>query len=69
MSSEPRSTQAMIGRHDVDDVDSILAITNTDVDEVVHAVQSNSEAIFTWDYERSRVPLSKLYEIKKSPNI
>ena len=66
MSSEPRSTQAMIGRHDVDDVDSILAITNTDVDEVVHAVQSNSEAIFTWDYERSRVPLSKLYEKAKT---
>jgi hypothetical protein len=66
MSSEPRSTQAMIGRHDVDDVDSILAIANTDVDEVVHAVQSNSEAIFTWDYERSRAPLSKLYEKAKT---
>jgi hypothetical protein len=66
MSSEPRSTQAMIGRDGVNDVDSILAIANTDVDEVVHAVQSNSEAIFTWDYERSRVPLSKLYEKAKT---
>ena len=62
----PRTNQDMIGRADIDDVDSILAITNTDVDEVVHAVRSNSEAIFTWDYERSRVPLAKLYEKAKT---
>jgi hypothetical protein len=62
----PRTNQEMIGRTGVDDVDSILAITNTDVDEVVHAVRSNSEAIFTWDYERSRAPLAKLYEKAKT---
>src|SRR5262245_4266424 len=66
MSSERRSTQDMIGRTDVNDVDAILAITNTDVDEVIHAVRSNSEAIFTWDYERTRTALSKLYEKAKT---
>jgi len=66
MDSAPRTNQAMIGRDGVDDVDAILAITNTDVDEVVHAVQSNSDAVFTWDYERSRVALAKLYEKAKT---
>ena len=33
------SNEALIGRADVNDVDAILAITNTDVDEVVHAVR------------------------------
>src|SRR6476659_1581481 len=56
----------MIGRADVNDVDAILAITNTDVDEVLHAVESSSEAIFTWDYERTRGALSKLYEKAKT---
>jgi len=62
----PRTNQAMIGRDGIDDVDAILAITNTDVDEVVHAVQSNSDAIFTWDYERTRGALAKLYEKAKT---
>jgi hypothetical protein len=55
----------IIGRADVDDIDAILAITNTDVDEVEHAVRANAEAIFTWDYERSRPALGKLYEKAK----
>jgi hypothetical protein len=62
----PRTNKDLIGRADVNDVDAILAITNTDVDEVSHAVGSNSDAIFTWDYERTRVPLSKLYEKAKT---
>jgi hypothetical protein len=70
MSSEPntarRTNEAMIGRADVNDVDAILAITNTDVDEVVHAVRSNADAIFTWDYERTRPALAKLYEKAKT---
>jgi hypothetical protein len=34
--------------------------------EVIHAVQSNIDTIFTWDYSRSRAPLVKLYEKAKS---
>ena len=56
----------MIGREDVNDVEAILAITNTDVDAVEHAVKDNADALFTWDYDRSRPALSKLYE-KLSP--
>ena len=46
------SNQEILGREDVNDLDAILAITNTDVDEVVHAVKDNADAIFTWDYEQ-----------------
>ena len=60
------TNEELIGRSDVNDVDQILAITNTDVDEVVHAVRAESDAIFTWDYEQSRKPLLKLYEKAKT---
>ncbi len=59
------SNLEIIGREDVDDIDAILAITNTDVDEIEHAVHANADAIFTWDYERSRPALGKLYEKAK----
>jgi hypothetical protein len=55
----------LIGRADVNDLEAILAITNTDVDEVAHAVRADADAIFTWDYERSRPALAKLYEKAK----
>ena len=31
-------------------------ITNTDVDEVIHTVKDNADAIFTWDYEKGAAP-------------
>ncbi|HEX5587997.1 MAG TPA: ferritin-like domain-containing protein, partial [Acidimicrobiia bacterium] len=57
---------AIIGRAEVDDIDEILAITNTDVDEIAHTVRAEADAIFTWDYERSRPALAKLYEKAKT---
>ena len=49
------------------DVEAILAITNTDRDEVIHAVTDNADAIFTWDYEKGARPaLNKLYEKAKT---
>jgi para-aminobenzoate N-oxygenase AurF len=60
------STEEMIGRKDVNDVDAIVAITNTTDDEVVHLVTDNAPSIFTWDYERSRPALGKLYEKAKT---
>ena len=56
----------LIGRSEIDDVEAILAVTNTDVDEAIHAVRAESDAIFTWDYEQSRKPLHKLYEKAKT---
>ena len=47
-----RTDAEILGRDDVDDLDAILAVTNTDVDEAIHAVKDNADAIFTWDYEK-----------------
>src|SRR6266540_700005 len=59
------TNEDLIGRTDINDLEAILSITNTDVDAVSHAVTDNAEAIFTWDYERSRPALGKLYEKAK----
>jgi hypothetical protein len=61
------STDAeILGRDDVNDINAILAVTNTDVDEVIHTVKDNADAIFTWDYEKGKRPaLNKLYEKAK----
>ena len=59
--------QQILGREAADDLDAILAITNTDVDELLHTVADNAPAIFTWDYEKgSRPALNKLYEKAKN---
>ena len=60
------TTEDIIGRTDINDLEAILAITNTDVDAVSHAVKDNADAIFTWDYERTRPALGKLYEKAKT---
>lgn len=56
----------ILGRDDVNDLEAILSVSNTDVDEVAHAIRSESDALFTWDYERSRPALVKLYEKAKT---
>ena len=45
------SNQEIIGRAEIDDLEAILSVTNTDVDEAIHAVRSNYDTVFTWDYE------------------
>ncbi|HEU5151428.1 MAG TPA: ferritin-like domain-containing protein, partial [Iamia sp.] len=48
------------------DLEAILSVSNTDVDEAIHTVQDNADAIFTWDYEKGARPsLEKLYEKAK----
>ncbi|MEZ5167131.1 MAG: ferritin-like domain-containing protein [Acidimicrobiales bacterium] len=44
----------IIDRDHVDDVDAIMEIarTNTNPDEVIHAVKDNAGAIFTWTYDK-----------------
>jgi hypothetical protein len=39
---------------------------SVDKAELVHAVSANFDTIFTWDYDRSRLPLIKLYEKAKT---
>jgi hypothetical protein len=60
------STEDLIGRADLNDLEAILSVTNHDVDAVLHAVKDNADAIFTWDYEKGARPaLNKLYEKAK----
>lgn len=48
------------------DLEAILSVSNTDVDEAIHTVTDNADAIFTWDYEKGARPsLEKLYEKAK----
>ena len=64
--TEMPSTESLIGREDVNDLEAILSVVNTDRDEVIHAVKDNADAIFTWDYEKGQRPaLNKLYEKAK----
>jgi hypothetical protein len=60
-----RSDEELIGRVDVNDVEAILAITNTDTDSPFHDVGAAVDTRFTWDYERARPKLGKLYEKAK----
>jgi hypothetical protein len=56
----------IIGRDEINDLEAILSVTNTDVDEAIHTVEDNADAIFTWDYEKGARPgLNKLYEKAK----
>jgi hypothetical protein len=61
------TNQEILGRDDANDLEAILAITNDDVDSVLHVVADNADAIFTWDYEKGARPaLNKLYEKAKT---
>ncbi len=60
------TNEAIIGRSDIDDLEAILAVSNTDRDATVRVVADNADAIFTWDYEKGARPaLNKLYEKAK----
>ena len=57
------------GRDDVNDVDAIIEIAkaNSDPDEIVHVVEDNADAIFTWNYDKGeRARLDRLYEKAKT---
>jgi hypothetical protein len=60
------TNQEILGRDEINDLEAIMSVTNTDVDAKLHAVGADLDAIFTWDYERSRPALVKLYEKAKT---
>ena len=61
------TNEEILGRTDANDLEAILAITNDDMDAVIHSVKDNADAIFTWDYEKGQRPaLNKLYEKARS---
>ncbi|HOT79266.1 MAG TPA: ferritin-like domain-containing protein [Microthrixaceae bacterium] len=58
--------EQILGRTEVDDLEAIISMYNTDVTEALHVVADNAPAIFTWDYEKGARPqLNKLYEKAK----
>ncbi|GAC1537861.1 MAG: ferritin-like domain-containing protein [Acidimicrobiales bacterium] len=61
------SNMKLIGRDDINDLESILAVSNTDRNALIHDVRSEYDTIFTWDYEKgSRPKLNRLYEKAKT---
>lgn len=69
MAPPVRTDEEIIGRSDVNDIDTIIDIsrTNSDVTSIIHAVQDNSDALFTWDYAKGARPqLERLYEKAKT---
>ena len=66
MSITENENKSIIGRDELNDIEAILAVTNTDVDEVSHVVANNADTIFTWDYSLARPALRKLYEKAKT---
>ena len=67
MALDPYAANAeIIGRDDINDLEAILAVSNTDVDAAISTVKDNADAIFTWDYEKGARPkLNRLYEKAK----
>ena len=66
MSISHKSNEEILGREELNDIEAILSITNTDVDAVEHVVKNNADSIFTWDYSLARPSLRKLYEKAKT---
>ncbi|MCY3861584.1 MAG: ferritin-like domain-containing protein [bacterium] len=69
MAPPVRTDEEIIGRANVNDIDTIIDIsrTNSDVTSIIHAVQDNSDALFTWDYAKGARPqLERLYEKAKT---
>ena len=60
------TNEEIIGRADINDIEAILSVSNSDVDEIEHIVKDNADAIFTWDYSLARPQLRKLYEKAKT---
>ena len=64
-----RTTEEILGRADVDDIEFIteLARANQDADSLAHAIGNNADTMFTWDYAKGARPrLERLYEKAKT---
>lgn len=57
--------ETILGRHEINDIEAILAIPTVDPSEVEHVVRNDADSIFSWDYELKRPQLRKLYEKAK----
>ncbi len=64
--TDTETTTRFLGREDVNDVESILADDARDFGSAFHSTAARGDAIFTWDYGRTREALGKLYEKAKT---
>jgi hypothetical protein len=62
----PQPERLFLGREDVNDIESILRDDERSFGDVSHATRIGGDAVFTWDYARTRPGLSKLYEKAKT---
>ena len=60
------SNEEIIGRSEINDIEAILSVCNTDPNEVQHSVKGGGDTVFTWDYSLARPQLRKLYEKAKT---
>ena len=60
------TTEAIIGRSEINDIEAILAITNPGSEERELGVTSTFDSMFTWDYQTARPALAKLYAKAKA---
>ena len=60
------TNEEIIGRSEINDIEAILSVCNTDPNEVQHSVKGGGDTIFTWDYSLARPQLRKLYEKAKT---
>ncbi len=65
--AEMRSTEEIIGRADVNDLEAILSLIGHQEESGHHNVTDQCEAEFTWDYHKGRLEkLDRLYEKAKT---
>jgi hypothetical protein len=65
--TEMRTTEEIIGRADVNDLEAILSFVGKEDESGHHSVADQCAAEFTWDYEKGRLEkLDKLYEKAKT---
>ncbi|MGB1505981.1 MAG: ferritin-like domain-containing protein [Acidimicrobiales bacterium] len=67
--SDSAGMHGLTGYDDPNNVDRIMEIAqaNQNKDELIHLVEDNAEAIFTWNYDKGERPkLDKLYEKSKT---
>jgi hypothetical protein len=61
------TNEQLIGRDEVNDLEAILSVSNTDPDAPDHTVDSRFDTFFTWDYDKgARARLDRLYEKAKT---
>ena len=59
MTETTPSDRRFLGRDDVNDIESILRDDERTFGTVSHSVTTRGDAVFTWDYERTRPGLAK----------